>query len=302
MTAFQARSRTRSIGLMLRRRVLRWLLSYRTSERHMPFVVVPGDVVSDEIIVAGLYEEAVLVPLFQRFLVPWISNFSKGVALDVGANIGNHAIYFSRYFAKVVAFEPNPVALAILRCNVALVEGESRVRVMPFGLGDRAETLNFRHDQAGNLGRSGFEATGAIGGRLIACEMRRGDDLLSTVLGAGDSVSLIKLDIEGGELAALQGLQSTIARYMPVILFESHRATGQGGALDVFDYLRSLGYCAFYAIEEVGTEGAGPVRRLASRIVRGERMRWNAITRPRDRFYQLIAALPDAAAARESRS
>jgi FkbM family methyltransferase len=259
-------------------------------------VVIPGDVVSDEIIVAGLYEETVLVPLFRRFLVPWASNFTKGVALDVGANIGNHAMYFLRHFAKVIAFEPNPVALAVLRCNVVLADAETRVQVMPFGLGVRAETLNFRHDQAGNLGGSGFEAAGAREGCLIACEMRRGDDLLSTVLKDDDSVAMIKLDIEGGEFAALQGLRSTIVRHKPVILFESHRATGQGGSLEIFTYLRSLGYCAFYAVEEMGIEGAGPLRRLASRIVRGERMGWNAITHPRNRFYQLIAALPDAGA------
>jgi hypothetical protein len=37
-----------------------------------------------------------------------------------------------------------------------------------------------------------------------------------------------------------------------------------------------------------------------SRIVRGERMRWNPINQPKDHFYQLIAALPDTGAAKES--
>lgn len=299
-TDFKVRGRTRSVSLMLRRRVLRWLLADRIEEGSMPFVVIPGDAVSDEVIVSGLYEEAVLVPLFRRFLTPWASNFQSGVALDVGANIGNHTIYFLRHFSRVIAFEPNPVALSVLRCNLALAEVEARVRVMPFGLGDCTETLNFRHDEAGNLGRSGFEVAGALGGRLISCEMRRGDDLLSAVLESDEAVALIKLDIEGGEFAALRGLRSTIVRHSPVILFESHKATGPGGSLEIFDYLGSLGYRAYYAVEEAGVEGAGTLRKVMSRIVRGERMRWNPINQPKDHFYQLIAALPDTGAAKES--
>jgi hypothetical protein len=41
----------------------------------------------------------------------WYANFGlrKGLVLDIGANIGNHSVFFGTYVAdKVVSFEPNP--------------------------------------------------------------------------------------------------------------------------------------------------------------------------------------------------
>jgi FkbM family methyltransferase len=42
--------------------------------------------------------------------------------LDVGANVGNHALYFATRMAaaKVVVIEPNPLALAPLLANVVV--------------------------------------------------------------------------------------------------------------------------------------------------------------------------------------
>ena len=257
------------------------------------FAVIPGDVVSDEIIVAGLYEESVLVPLFTTFLASWSERFKGGLAVDVGANIGNHTVFFAKRFARVISFEPNPIALALLRCNVYLAGLKEEVEIVPVGLSDRNETLSFRNNVSGNLGGSGFESSGVVRGTSIECDVRRGDDIMSKQ----DStwpVALIKLDIEGGELAALRGLESVIDRHMPVILFETHRTKGTGGALETFSYLRSKGYSEFFAVEEPALAGKSGLGKLLRRAIHGERMEWVPVVTPQDRFYQLIAALPSA--------
>lgn len=286
-----ARDRWQSLGVMLKRRLLQWLLARRGVGASRSFAVIPGDVVSDEIIVAGLYEESVLHPLFSTFLAAWSSRFEAGVAVDVGANIGNHTVFFSKLFAQVVSFEPNPIALALLRCNVDLAGLNERVRIMPIGLGDRGAILSFRNDEEGNLGASGFEVSGIRRGRQMDCEVRRGDDVLSATDLMGP-IALIKLDIEGGELAALQGLDCIIGGHKPVILFETHRSTGPAGALEILAYLRSKGYEEFFAVEEPAVTGKSPLRRLLSRALLGERMEWRPFVAPQDRFYQLVAALP----------
>ena len=40
-------------------------------------------------------------------------NFS----IDIGANVGNHSVFFSKKFDKVLAFEPLPMALKLLKIN-----------------------------------------------------------------------------------------------------------------------------------------------------------------------------------------
>jgi FkbM family methyltransferase len=277
---------------MLGRRVLRRLLAQRSANRHPRFVVLPGDEVSEEIIVAGLYEEALLLPLFDTLLAPLRPAFARQTALDVGANIGNHSLYFARHFGRVLAFEPNPTTLAVLRCNLALSPGPALVDVVPVGLGDRDGEFSFLQNESGNLGGSGFAFAGITRGKEVVCSLRRGDDLLTPELLQGP-VGLVKLDIEGAELAALQGLAATLRRDQPVVLFESNRRDGPQGGAAVLACLQALGYRQFWSVEEVG-KGWPAWRRLLRRLWAGEQIEIRPLDSLEDRPYSMLVALPEA--------
>ncbi|RKF17296.1 FkbM family methyltransferase [Roseovarius spongiae] len=151
--------------------------------------------------------------------------------IDIGANVGNHALYFATRLkaARVVVVEPNPLALAPLVANVlvnrlgdvidlgALGVGLSDVSEGGFGMK--------RHDR--NLG-----ATRMFAGRG-EIEAHRGDDLF-----ADETPDLIKVDVEGMEMKVLSGLQQTIARHRPVILIEVDEENAQ--AFD--EWRRDAGY------------------------------------------------------------
>ena len=64
----------------------------------------------------GRYEKRTL-DLIRNYLKSVISDLERSVALDIGANIGNHSVYFSDLFEEVFAFEPNPRTFALLRFN-----------------------------------------------------------------------------------------------------------------------------------------------------------------------------------------
>jgi FkbM family methyltransferase len=134
--------------------------------------------------------------------------------LDVGANVGNHALFFATQCdaARVVVVEPNPLALAPLVANVVLngLTGVIRLDALGVGLGAASETGLFmkRHDR--NLG-----ATRMLRGRDGAFEVHAGDTLF-----VEERFDLIKIDVEGMEMEVLAGLQETVARCRPLLFIE----------------------------------------------------------------------------------
>lgn len=133
--------------------------------------------------------------------------------LDIGSNIGNHALWFAHVMqaARVVVIEPNPLAMAPLVANV-LVNRLDKVidlSVLGIGLSDASEGGYGmkRHDR--NLGATKMRAGAGD------MQVHRGDDLF-----AGETPDLIKIDVEGMEMKVLSGLAHTIATHRPVILIE----------------------------------------------------------------------------------
>ena len=138
-----------------------------------------------------------------------------GVFCDVGANIGNHSLYALLYLgaAQAIVFEPNPGAYELLIANLALNRVADRVDLshLGYGLSDRDQTgLQLQlHDN--NLGATRLVAGAGEGGIAV----RTGDAML-----AGRRVDFIKIDVEGMEMAALRGLEATIAACHPAIFLE----------------------------------------------------------------------------------
>lgn len=228
-------------------------LAYRIARRvrakgYPVLAAVPSDALGQHIFLDGLYEEDLLLALFDAVLARRRAQFEAAVALDVGANVGNHALFFARRFRQVVAFEPNPPVAKLLEANVALNDADN-VRVVPVGLADESRDLLFIQDESGNLGGSGFAdgAGPARAGRTRVLPVRRGDEELERLALAG-RVALIKIDVEGYELQVLKGLARTIARESPLILFESNRASGPGGGQQVIEWLRQQQYEYVYSV------------------------------------------------------
>jgi FkbM family methyltransferase len=130
--------------------------------------------------------------------------------LDVGSNVGNHAVYAATVMnaPKVICVEPNPVAAEVLELNLLLNDLRARTEILRCGFSSRAVQAHIGWSPAGNLGATHFvEGSGPV-------SMVRGDDVVQ-----GD-VGFIKIDAEGFELDVLAGLETTIARCRPPIFVE----------------------------------------------------------------------------------
>lgn len=138
--------------------------------------------------------------------------FTGGTFLDVGANVGNHALFAAMFLgaSRVVCVEPNPVAYGILRINIALNGQQDKVTLLPVGLSDHRGMASIQIPPH-NLG--GGTLTRDVAGANIP--LLSGDELL-----AESPIDFIKIDTEGMELVVMNGLSETIRRHRPAMFVE----------------------------------------------------------------------------------
>jgi FkbM family methyltransferase len=169
-----------------------------------------------QVFLRGAYEKFLL-----QFLHDWIERrgiAGQAIALDIGANVGHHTLFLSTVCSWVHSFEPYPPVLTRLQQQV--VENHlHNVTVHSYGLGDQEQILTFYAPPSGNLGTGSFVAehnaeTVPVGALVI----RQGDIAIES-LGLS-RLDLIKIDVEGFEPQVLQGLQKTLAKYRPLVVFE----------------------------------------------------------------------------------
>lgn len=137
----------------------------------------------------------------------------SGEFIDIGANIGNHSLYFAMFMGarRVIPIEPNPKAFRLLIQNVLVNDLLNRFDLSRLGVGlsDRHMGGYAMEPRDRNLGAAKMlEGEGAI-------EVHRGDALF-----ADTTPDLIKIDVEGMELKVLDGLSGLFQRCRPILLVE----------------------------------------------------------------------------------
>lgn len=135
------------------------------------------------------------------------------VVLDVGASIGavTAAVSARRPNARIVSFEANPAVHESLRATVASLAAD--VTIVDRAVGAAPGELSFHQDANGSAWGFLSEELGSTTVPVVTID----DTVDQLNLGR---VDLIKIDIEGGELPALQGAEATIRRYQPIVVFE----------------------------------------------------------------------------------
>ncbi|ULQ46702.1 FkbM family methyltransferase [Flagellatimonas centrodinii] len=250
----------------------------------------PGDDIGDNIIAHGVYEDLLLEGLFGVVLAPKAAEFKAGLAMDIGANIGNHSLWFSSRFARVLAFEPNPICTRLIEAS-AMLNGAENIQALGYGLSESNAELVFRLNLAGNLGQSGV--TGSLvlrKSRSFPVQVRVADEAVTDEMLDGLPVRLVKIDVEGHELSVLKGMTGLLAKHRPIVLFESHGARGDSGSDAIADHLNSIGYANYYVIERVRSPYGSKLLRAIYRIAKGQELSLRQVDRPEDRPYSLVIA------------
>ena len=134
------------------------------------------------------------------------------VIVDIGANTGNHTVYFAKVMQarRVICFEPNADAIAFLRAVVTANRLDNvDLAHLGKGLGAHSSRGKLHSGRRGHLGTVRFEEE-AVGNIEIVP--------LDTCL--DEPVDLIKIDVEDMELDVLKGARHLVEKYRPVLLVE----------------------------------------------------------------------------------
>jgi FkbM family methyltransferase len=186
-----------------------YLVKYRGQEIAM-VVRDPNDVIQKNFINGRFYELEELEYL--KTLVP-----PKSIIADVGANVGNHTLFFSAICraSKVIPFEVNESATELLKINVERnVELTHIIDLSHLGIavGKTAGFVEKVADkQSHNLGATSFLASK----KKTGYEMRSLDQMLS-----GIPIDFMKIDVEGMEFEVLEGASNIIDKFKPILFVE----------------------------------------------------------------------------------
>ena len=196
-----------------------------------------ADFLQRHIYVTGTWEPATAAALTAR-LKP------GDVFIDIGANVG----YFSLLAAQIVgtegrvlAFEPNPEVFERLRRNADL-NTATCIQMYRLGIGAQAGTARFFIDPSGNTGASSLAGQTRDGNNLdIQLDTLDNISQLENLT----RVAMLKIDIEGAELQALQGARNVLHIHRPDIICEvSEGSLEKMGASKeaLYDLLAEFGY------------------------------------------------------------
>jgi FkbM family methyltransferase len=166
------------------------------------------------------------------------------VVYDVGANIGYVSLLISRQVGaegKIVAIEALPTNVERLKRNVALNPFASNVQVSQAAVVDKQRKVKFLVHASTSMGK----ADGSAGrNELYKDELEVNGISLDNFIfeQKNPRPAAVKMDIEGGEVLAVRGMQRMLAEIKPLLLIELH---GQEAAAVVFEALKKHDYHLF---------------------------------------------------------
>ena len=221
--------------------------------------IFPGNEVYRSIFVNGIYDPNLIVIL--NNLLP-----QEGTLIDAGANMGYVSLLASRVLnenGKIYALEPSQRDFERLIDNVSINHLSKIISCHNIALSDKSGTAQL---MIATEERSALNTLGTAfsfkGVEKVKIEDVKTMSLDEFITNEGiNHVDVLKLDLEGSELKALQGAVNTIQRYRPAVVLgiNQNALKASGASLDEIEQmLKTLRYKAYkivtspdFALEQI---------------------------------------------------
>jgi len=179
--------------------------------------------------------------------------------VDVGANIGLMSLFATgivKDTGKIIAFEPNPETMRILKYNIEL-NNASNIETSYYALGKEEKEAKVYDRWDYNRGSA----------TLIKPEIETDSyDVhvipLNNYFQKEPAIRLIKIDVEGYELEALMGAGNILAGKSPPMLIvecsEMRENTSKEGSVELYEFLKGVNQYGLFK----SLKGKGKISRL----------------------------------------
>ena len=191
-----------------------------------------NDTLSNEISIFGIFEKEQLNKVIKIFV-----NKKKNLFIDIGANIGNHSIFLSKFFKNVLAFEAHPKIFEILNLNTKKIKN---IKSFNIALSDKKKFLYFKDIQTQNMAGHSLRPKGEI-----KVKTTKLDDIVKLK----NKIDFIKIDTEGNEYEVLKGMKKILKVNDPIIMFEVDAMQFRRDN-KIIKYLNKLNFKYFYFFDQ----------------------------------------------------
>ncbi len=175
---------------------------------------------------------------------------------DIGANVGFFTVLAAKLVGTagcVVAFEPGPETAEALERNVR-ANGFDTVQIARVAVGNETGEAAFTLPETGHWSAARltqFDGPAPYGERTCMVRVVSLDEARRRCE-VPKQPQVVKIDVEGAEVAALHGMRDTLRSTRPVVICETH-----GTAPDVTELLEHLGY-AVETLQDFSDEAWNP--------------------------------------------
>jgi FkbM family methyltransferase len=209
--------------------LMSWLVPWhpvfrvRSAQSNLGFFVHRRDAIGRHIAKYGTHE-----PLLTKWLSDYLAAAQPGLFVDVGANLGWHALHAARHDSTemVVAFEPNAFNAQLLERNRSL-NNITNIIIKASAVGAECGQARLRCYKNSNLGRHSIVADHGYESQIVPLVTL--DQALIELGLDCRPVAALKIDVEGYEPAVIAGASQTLERTNAVIVEYSPGLSGASG-------------------------------------------------------------------------
>jgi FkbM family methyltransferase len=160
-----------------------------------------------------------------QYLVDWLEIFSKpgGNIIDLGCHMGTMSVPAAAIGRNVLAVDANKFNIELVRVS-ALKNQLANLSITRCAISDKNGQVSFHENGLWGMVSENFSND------LDSLVPTRRVDTLLKVVGWND-IDLVKMDIEGSELAAFKSMESILQSNAPVVIYESN-----GDTFNIFGY------------------------------------------------------------------
>jgi FkbM family methyltransferase len=190
---------------------------------------------NDECLISSTYEDDHIIRYINKYkkfyelkLLEKIKSLSVvGDYIDIGSNIGNHTIFFSKFCKanKVYSIEIDSNIFSILQKNIE-INNISNVDLLNIGISDKKGFAKVSKIDEKNIGKT----------KIIPGDGEIKVEKLDTLF-ENKKIDLIKIDVEGHEYEVLLGASNILTSCKPILIIECQYSFEK-----VNDFLKNIGY------------------------------------------------------------